>query len=235
MTKRLRFSPVVKDRLFYNKFQYCIGFYLAEVSCLKNLDHDYIDMILTRRVEWRDLHRQRQKSAGGKFPTINTRLAWRDEITETTKQDLHHLTDRLLNSPDEFKLVTSVNRAWVYTNSLNLLTELDQNSALKNKFFTQAIINRPADTIKLKKSPYQQRSYFKVIKMTAQQKDTLQQFFVSQQDQIRLSPALKNWFDDAYHRTQDYFFVDHRDNGWLVMLALVHGGLIRKTLTIVQG
>jgi hypothetical protein len=63
----------------------------------------------------------------------------------------------------------------------------------------------------------------------------LKNFFNNQTGHIRPSPALVSWFDGDYHRTQDYFFVDHSGDSWLVMLALVHSGLIRKTVDIIQG
>ena len=45
----LKFKPVVKDRLFYDQYTYCIGFHLDEVSCLRELNHQYIDVIIDRR------------------------------------------------------------------------------------------------------------------------------------------------------------------------------------------
>jgi hypothetical protein len=237
MTKSVRYCSVVKDRLFYNRYEYCISFVLDEVTCLKQLDHDYIDALLARRAEWSKIHRQRQQATRGgiAFPTMHTRLALRPMITKETSTALHALADQLLTTTHDYKLVTSVNRAWIYSNSTDLMLELNENTTLKDKFFTRAVIDRPHNTIRLKNSLYQQRSYFKVLKLTSQQKHTLSQFFANQQDQIRLSPALREWFADDYLRTQDYFFIDHHGEGWLVMLALVHGGIIRKTVDIVTG
>lgn len=235
MISTLQFDPVVKDRLFYNQFRYCVGFHLNEVSCLKHLDHDYIDALLARRAEWSKIHQQRQQATRGgiAFPSMHTRLARRPIITKETGDALHALADHLLNTTHDYKLVTSVDRAWVYTNNLNLMNQLDQLTALENKFYTEAIIDRPVDTIKLKQSVYQQRSYFKTLKMTAKQKHQLAQFVENQQAHIRISPALTEWFNDGYLRTQDYFFIDHNGDSWLVMLALVQPGIIRKTLAII--
>ena len=44
---------------------------------------------------------------------------------------------------------------------------------------------------------------------------------------------LAKWLIMPFHRTQDYFFVDHDGEGWLIMLALVKSGIIRKTVKIV--
>lgn len=235
--KHLQFSPVVKDRLFYNKFQYCIGFRLDELSCLKILDHDYINTILARRIEWRAIHHQRtQRVNKAGIPTIHTILGRRlREITGETGEHLHALAEQLLTATDDYKLVTSVDQGWVYTNSKDLIQDLSTNATLQNKYYTEAVVDRPANTIKLKNSPYQQRTYLKVAKLTSQQKTNLAQFFANQQGYIRPSPALVHWFTTDHHRTQDYFFVDHGGENWLVMLALVHGGLVRKTVDIIQG
>jgi hypothetical protein len=157
------------------------------------------------------------------------------EITDQTVEDLHRLAEQLLQSQDDYKLVTSVDQGWVYTNSKKIIRDLHSNTTLQNKYCTEAVVNRPANTIKLKNLQHTQRSYFRVLKLTTQQKNNLKNFFDNQAGYIRPSPALMGWFDGDYHRTQDYFFVDHSGDSWLVMLALVHSGLIRKTVDIIQG
>ena len=55
----LPFKPVPKDRLFYDKFEYCIGFFVEEASCLREIDHGYVDKILECRVQNRQISQQR--------------------------------------------------------------------------------------------------------------------------------------------------------------------------------
>jgi hypothetical protein len=57
--------------------------------------------------------------------------------------------------------------------------------------------------------------------------------FLQGQDEVRISPALAEWVDTPFNRTQDYFFVDYNAETWLTMLSLVRPGLIRKTVQIV--
>ena len=234
MASTLQFKPVVKDSLFYNKWRYCLSFTLDEVSCLKQLDHNYIDTIIQRRKYWIDINRQRlnnrSSSTGSKIATIMTRR-YRD-ITKVTELNLHQLLDHLLESNVEFKLVTSVDQAWVYTHNLSLIKTLSDNSELKYKVCTEAVIDRPKDTIKLKEPKHTHRSYFKTLKLTHTEKDNINKFFSNQTD-IRLSPSLTAWLTDDYYRTQDYFFIDHSGAGILVMLALIRSGLIRKTVAII--
>jgi hypothetical protein len=227
-----KFKTVRKDRLFYGRFVYCLGFQLDEISCLRTLDHVMIDEFIERRKVWRDLAQQRwKKSKKNSYGTILTHR-WKD-ITEKTVEDLHALAEVLLTSSEQFKLVVSASQGYVYTNSLQLLDQLDQLPELKHKTHTQAQISRPINTIQLKNSKHHFRSYFKAVKLDPQQKQTLGDFLLNQQTHVRLSPSLLTWITQAFNRTQDYFFVDYDTPSWLTMLNLVHSGIIRKTMHII--
>lgn len=233
MAKSLKFKPVAKDQLFYGQWRYCISFRLDEVSCLKELDHDYIDSILERRKEYREIGRLRLARHNNK-PGIATIMSkrWRD-ITEVTELNLHQLADQLLECNVPFKLVTSVDQGWVYTNHLSLIETLNADHELKYKQLSEAVLDRPKNTIRLVNSPYTHRSYLKIAKLSVTEKETVINFFVNQQGYIRLSPALITWAESELSRTQDYFFIDHSGDSWLVMLALIKPGLIRKTVEII--
>jgi hypothetical protein len=77
-----KFKPVRKDRLFYDQFEYCIGFRLDEVSCLRVLDHAHIDDMIERRKQWREIAQQRWVTGRQKHGIIMSRR-WKD-ITENT-------------------------------------------------------------------------------------------------------------------------------------------------------
>jgi len=231
----LRFKPVIKDRLFYNRFEYSIGFTLQEANALRDLRHDQIDLTMQRRQEWIEIAHQRWHKTGtilGRQHNIISRR--RTEITDKTTEDLHELAELLLTTTADYKLVVSVNQGHVYTNDLNLIDQLNQLDFLTRKYYSQAQINRPENTIRLKNPQHQYRSYFKITKLTAGQKDQLMDFLHNQQDLVRVSPALQRWIDQPFNRTQDYFFVDYDTSSWLTMLALVNPGLIRKTMQIIS-
>jgi hypothetical protein len=228
----LKFKSVVKDRLFYDRYQYCISFGLAEISCLREqeLDCARIRHMLDRRKQWREVAHQRWN---GQKPNAQQSRLW-NEITEEVEQNLYDFADILRNSGVDLKLVVSSNCGWVYTNSLELINQLKPMRMLTGKKYSEAVIDRPKNTILLKNPRHQFRSYFKITKITSQQKDMLINFLNNQQSSIRISPALATWTTSAFHRTQDYFFVDHNEMSWLTMLALVHPGIIRKTQQIIQ-
>ncbi len=227
----LPFKTVAKDRLFYDQFEFCIGFYLDEASALRELDHARIDDVIERRKAWREVAQQRWVNGHQKHGTIMSRR-WRD-ITVQTQTDLHSLAEILLTTPASYKLVVSVNQGYVYTNELVLINQLDAMTELKHKTYAQARIIRPKNTIQLKNPRHEHRTYFRSIKLSALEKQILIDFLQNQQAHTRMSPGLKNWINDPFTRTQDYFFVDHNGLSWLSMLSLVRPGIIRKTLQIV--
>jgi hypothetical protein len=231
LTKSIQpFKLVVKDRLFYNRFEYAIGFHLDEVSCLRELDHAYIDSMIKRRITWREIALQRVKNNKSSPYTILARR--HKEITEKTISDLHGLANILLTTFADFKLVVSVSNAHVYTNDQTLIDQISDLSGITQKDYTRAVICRPKDTIRLKNPRHEFRSYIKRIKLTDEQKTHLINFLVNQPT-ARVSPALTTWLISKFHRTQDYFFIDHTGMSWLTMLSLVHPGLIRKTMQII--
>lgn len=230
MTKlTLPFKLVVKDRLFYNRFEYAIGFHLDEVSCLRELSHAHIDEMIERRIMWREIAQQRVKN--NKSSPYSILAKRHKEITDKTISDLHEMANLLLTTTIDFKLVVSVNEGHIYTNDLSLIDQVNALSGLTRKDYTRAIVGRPKDTIRLKNPQYQFRTYFKRTKITSEQKDHLMNFLNTQN--VRISPALQTWVDQPFYRTEDYFFIDHNEMSWLTMLSLVRPGLIRKTQQII--
>ena len=104
---------------------------------------------------------------------------------------------------------------------------------LIQKTYNQAIVDRPKNTIKLKDPRHRYRSYLKSVKLTDEEKTHLCNFFQNQQGHARISPALTKWITERWHRTQDYFFVDHDNESWLVMLSLIKPSMIRKTVELI--
>jgi len=230
-----KFKTVIKDRLFYNRFEYNIGFQLDEASCLRDLSHAEISATIERRIEWREIAQQRWSKTGQILGqrSLNVLGRRRKEITDATVENLHTLAEILLTATADYKLVVSANQGHVYTNNLELLAQIDQLDFLTHRYCSQAVVNRPKNTIKLKNSNHRYRSYFKITKLTSEKKDHLMDFLANQQT-IRKSPALQRWIDQPFNRTQDYFFIDHSEMSWLTMFSLVCPGLIRKTQEIIQ-
>jgi hypothetical protein len=235
MATRLKFKHVAKDRLFYGEWQYCVSFRLPEVSVVKVIDHDYVDTFIERRKSWIEISQQRWSRipmiGGNKTNRLTSKIT--RTITDQNVEDLHTLVEILLDTDVAFKLVTSVDQAWIYSNNKKLIYRLANTPQFTQQQFTQAVVTRPKDSIKLNNPRHTHRSYFKSMKLSDNEKDTLINFFHNQQDNIRISPAFLAWLNSPYHRSQDYFFMDHSGDSWLVLLSLVKPGIVRKTLDII--
>lgn len=227
-----KYKSVFKDQLYYDQFEYCIGFHLNEVNCLRVLDHNSIDQTINRRRVWRETAQTRWVSAVQTHAGLLSRN-WA-AVTDETVVHLHELADILIMTKKEFKLVVSVNQGYVYTNDQKLITKIDQYAPLTYKTYTRAKIDRAKNTIRVKNSQYRYRSYFKTLKLRTDQKTMLKNFLLNQQINARCSPSLNEWSQGPFNRTQDYFFVDYSTESWLTMLSLVHPGLIRKTVQIIS-
>lgn len=223
-----KFKTIHKDRLFHNRFEYSIGFYLDEVNCLRELSHEEIDNTIARRKVWREISQHRLQNNS----TIMRRSY--KEITDSTVQSLHDLAEILLQSQSDYKLVVTVNQGWIYSNDLALLHDITQQDFLKHITYSKAKITRPQNTITLKNSQYQYRSYFKMVKLSNDQKHYLKQFFCNQKDHLRISPSFQKWLGQPFNRLQDYFFIDYDNKSWLTALSLIQPGLIRKTMQIIS-
>ena len=134
------FKPVVKDRLFYGRFEYCVRFRLEEVSCLRTLDHEQIDRMIERRIAWRRIDQTLTHSKSANI--VSTMLSNRSsKITETTVENLHRLAEALITTSTAFKLVVSSFTGYVYTNDLALIDTVSKLPGVSNLEYSQAVVN----------------------------------------------------------------------------------------------
>ena len=225
MTKRiLNINTVSKDRLFFDRFEYCFNFKLEELGVLRNLDHAQIDRELTHRTTWR----QRNPNFGGSW------RGGRGEITEQHRVDCHALCDHLLSQQD-YKLVIYGDWGYVYSSDLPMLRNMEQLSYLRAVGMKRAVIDLPRNSILIKSSEHEWRSYFRAGRIAEQQKQSLQNFLSNQQD-IRIGPGLQSFLDSnqKHHYINDNMFIDHDGQGIVMMLELILPRAIRKTLKLVR-
>jgi hypothetical protein len=146
------------------------------------------------------------------------------------------MCDVLINTKRQHKLIIEHGQIRVYANEPELFTEIiDAVPGLKYPAYTQAVIDRPRDSIRLKESAYSHRTYLRSVVVNDQQKRSISQLLRNQEG-IRLSPGLKSWASNTSWRgwTESYYFVDHTDAGWMTMLSLVYPGLIKNTIQIIK-
>jgi hypothetical protein len=228
---KLEFNTVSKDRLFYDQYRYCMTAGIRESGGLRRLTHEYIDYVIQIRKEHRDVSYASPSWRGGQ------------PITQDVVDNLHNFCQILIDTKHQFKLVVEFNNVRLYSNTKQLYQKV-LSSKLDFKYTTlkEVIVDRPRDSIRLKNPQYKFRSYFNRAKMTDQQKQSIVQYFNNstgsrtERASIRLSPCLQDWAKQSFFKwTESYYFVDHDDESWMIMLSLIRPGLIKKTNTIVQG
>ena len=195
---------------------------LQEAGCLRKLDHASIDYIVSVRREW--------------VGRLKDYYSANRAITDDVVTNLHNMCDVLINTKHQHKLVVEHGQVRVYTNKTELFSEItDSVPGLRYPTYTQAVIDRPRDTICLKESAYTHRTYLRSVVVTDPQKRSISNLLRNQEG-IRLSPGLKDWtlYTNWRTWTESYYFVDHTDAGWMTMLSLVYPGLIKNTIQIIK-
>lgn len=225
MKKLLKIDTVYKDRFFFDQYEYCLNFKMPEMSSLRGLDHAEIDRLITYRNTWK----VRNPNFGGSW------RARRQEITEEERANCHTLCDFLLARSDQFKLTISTDWAYIYSNNLSMLRSLENLDCILPLSLKQAIIDRPRDTLLIRNSQHQYRSYFRAQRISHEQKVNLANFLKNQKD-IRLGPGLSGFISDdqKYHYMNDNNFIDHDEQGILLMLEMVLPRSIRKTVKLIR-
>ena len=226
----LKFKTVKSDQLYYGEFQYSASFQLQECWVFRyTLDHDQIDERLTRQQEWREKMRQRWPS--------DQMNRYHSIIDNLTRANIHAMADFVTGISTPYKIVLENKTMRIYTSDLNIVQAIEHINFLQRRRYSQVIVDRPRDTIRLKKSKHQLRSYFKETRISPEDKQAIAQFLAGQKD-VRVGAGLQAWLDEKRSIyitkwTRDYFFVDYTNPSWLTMLNLVRPGLIRKTVDII--
>lgn len=230
INSNLKFNTVKSDQLYYGLYQYSARFVLQECWIFRyTTDHDEIDRRLTRQQEWRERLRQRWPA-----DQLNRYTA---TITDAQREAVHAMADFILAIQAPYKIVVENRNMRIYTNDVQVLNMIDQLKYVDRKCYSQTIVDRPRNTVRLKNPRHKYRSYFRETKITPEDRAAITQFLTAQQG-IRIGQGLQDWLDEkrltyASKYTRDYFFVDYDHPGWSTMLNLVRPGLIRKTVDII--
>lgn len=224
MVPLTKFTAVGSDRLFYDQYRYCMTAGIDEVTCLRRLDHKYIDHVLNVRKKY---------SAIGSWVPSRGRSSVR--ITDETVANLHKLCDVLTAVNHKFKLVVEFGNMRLYTNDCALFDEIAASDVKFNfVHFKQAVIDRPRNSVKLKNPRHLYRSYLSQIKLSDQEKRAIVRFLQNNSDSLRLSPCLSRWTTESFKWVYSHYFIDYNDHSNALMLNLIRPGLIKKTVDILK-
>jgi len=219
----LEFKTVSRDRLYFDQYQYCMRVNLVEAGCLRKLGHEFIDQAIARRRAWL-------------IPRTGLNGMAPRNISEETSKNLHAVCDVLLSTKHKYKLQVHYWGMYMYTNDCALLIDIlavPQPPADSLKL-TQAVVNRPRNTIALKNPQHKYRSYFISRSLSDNQKKSIGNFLTVNQDIIRASPGVIKWLAGNWSWTMPNYFIDHNDQSCLIMLSLIYPGLIKNTFDIIK-
>ena len=221
MNKTLNITSEKRDRLYFDRYEYSFNFSMPEMTALRELDHVVIDQVLDSRSQ------RRMPNFGGSWRTPR-------EITDQHREHCHAMCDFLL-AQQNYKITVSQDWGYFYTNDLAAVRRIEQLSYIVPLSIKQAQLNRPRNTLVIQNSQHEYRTYFKPGRISARDKENLQSF-LGNQENIRLGPALKNFFTRSitYHYINDNFFIDHDGQGILTMLSLVRPNCVRKTVKLLR-
>ena len=223
---------IKRDRLFFDKYHYCVGFYMKELHVCRGADHDRVNTWIDARQGW--FNDYRNKNHGGSWHNV---MGGIEPVPDQVRHNCHIMVEFLKEHKDQHKLMISCNWGWFYTNDLATVKELSKLDFVDPLNFTQATVTIPRGAIRIVSSPNKFRSYFRSTKLTQEQKTNLQNF-VENNPEIRCSPALSKWLNretSPYWRwCRDSYFIDYNSEYILTMLGLICHNVIRKTLNIVN-
>ena len=208
----LTFKSQLKDRLYYDQYEYNLTFRLARAGFLRAKTHELLD----NRINWHN----------------ETRYKWSGDVSDQDRKNLHDFMD-VLQGLNPHKLVLTTDHVYIYSNSTEDLDMLVALPYVRYASAFQAVINRPRDTLLLTDPQHRYRTYLKERYMTKENMDVLSKFLLSRKDCFRITKDLRRKLakGDAFY-TMSYYFVDHNNMEDLMMLQIVCPGIVRKTLTI---
>lgn len=219
-------DKVGRDKLFYDQYEYCLKFLFTELSSLRERNHDSIKRTLKSRSYLRSIN------FGGSWRYNNL---VNNNITSKTIDSCLNFCDFLNAIQQDFKLVISLDQGFMYTNDFDLVADLCEYQDVHGLELKQAIVDRPKNSIVIKNSQHNFRTYFKSQNLVGNQKEQLANFLENQAD-IRIGPGTRDWI--SRYRFSNYvadnYFVDHNDEAFLTMLSLVSPIKIKKTVTIIN-
>jgi hypothetical protein len=158
-------------------------------------------------------------------------------ITTEYQQVMLDLSSKIQSAVNPFKRIVYTNWQHLYTNHLEEFTDLVTVPGVDCVTYSEAVIDRPRDTVIVQHSDYQWRTYFREKSYTKDQLTTLSNFIMSRSDQFRITDGWRRRLSHRHllncHITRS-FFVDHRDQRENLLLQLTLPGCVRKTVPIVS-
>lgn len=206
----MQFIDVGRDRLYWDRFQYVMDFHLPWSSRMSRI---------FRSRPLSTLAMQYDPSSPADMARV---------------QNVRAVATLLLSFKDRCRTMITGDWVYLYTSDLMLLEQLSQMKGLVKKQYHRCVITRERDSVILRKTQHQYRTYFNQICLDRLEKQRLLNFVSNRGDYFRITPGLRrrlesHWSWCNLDRTN---FLDHHDANDALMLSLVLPGIVRMTVPI---
>lgn len=221
------FKPVPRDRLYHEKFKYCVVFRMSELAATRHCDHEQVDIRIDHRVKYAEYGRQQQWPRS----TMDHLLTHANVI----RSHCHDMVD-FRKQAKEHHMMISVDWGYFYTNDLSdayvLANDLPGVTVQK---LTCANITHDRGSLRRKNNPFKFRSYFKYCKLEQGQKESLKNY-LNAQDTIQMSEGFSRWLNrDTYIPfLRSCHYIDYNNESDITMISLLLPEPFRKTMPIVS-
>jgi hypothetical protein len=219
------------DRLYYDQYRYSLKLRMKDFSCLREIRNtdatlESAFLVVSKRFEQRL-----------NYSRVYNKNSYSDEFS-SKRHDLENILEMLKTLwtvRDQIKLVFSGDWGYVYSNDRQLLQSIANQDYVHAYYIKEAVINRPKDTIVLRSSVYQYRSFLKERVWTLDDKTRMRTYLENQSD-IKISRGLKYWlkYDTRWPWSRRYHYFDHNDVKIELMLQLICPGIVRTTMPIIE-
>ena len=228
MSTTLQFKTRNRDRLFFDQFQYALRCEIPHITAIRNYTGDFVtDSVQTQRML------EMMKRWHSHVHVVDYEYGTKNRfMTTKERDDVLDFLSRLCAAPELIRTSVSGSTAYVYSNNLDFLTGLTDSDYIHSPEITEAQLSRPRDTVMLRKSDFQYRTYFRDCNITSENRQYLENWIRNQQH-IRLSPGLQEWLTNNWRNLYSNYFFDHNDIRLTQMLGLILPRAIKTTKTIV--
>jgi hypothetical protein len=208
-----------RSQLFYGQYQYSVSFYVRGAHTLRSLD---------RKKSIHHINWQRDHKA----------YSWSTVLDQCDEVNLLSLLDWLILNRSRMRLSFYSDTVTMYTSDRDLLDDVERLSRsnfgfIRSLQFSEAVVDLPQGTIRLRNSRFQYRIYLRERHNTEQQKECLRAWLQAQDsNSYHINPNFDEMLSEPRRMwTRNSFFVDYTDPKFGTMLHLLVP--VRKTLTIV--
>lgn len=222
------------DRLFYDRFRYCVKTNIKSVTALRKLPTDSLASCFST-VEHNFSVQIRYVNYGGNWSN-----KYSDETTnQTTLRNLLDFVELLYPHLTDIHIILYPNWVYVYTNNLELCKLIHHKPYALHTSLIEVEVDRPRGTLRVPNSSYKERSYFRERWIPNEKMNSLKLFLQAQQD-IRLCSSLSKALEEFPSSKRKNFWLqrhyhfDHNDSKIGFMIEMIMPGVIRQTVTIID-